>query len=294
MERGVHSIRPMRTTTAVLLLAGVAACQADGDDVEAYEETSASLWCGTVEPSENHKLSIELETSRIPHAHEATARGATIDVYVHVIRKGTGRDNGDVPDAAILDQLAVLDAAYAPTGFRFRIAAIDRTTSPRWFAMAPGSTAETEAKYALRKGTARDLNLYLAEPGHGFLGYATFPSQIKSAPHKDGVVMLHSTLPGGSSAPYNLGDQTVHEVGHWLGLYHTFQADCAGNGDYVTDTAPSSMPAYGCPMGRDSCGTGGEDPVRNYMDSSDDSCMNGFSAGQAARINTQFNAYRRF
>lgn len=282
-------------TTAVLLLVSVAACQAgDEAEIEAYEETAPALWCGTVEPSQTQKLAFELETSRMPDAHHPTARGGFIDVHVHVIRKALGTENGDVPDAAIHDQLAVLDAAYAPTGFRFRLASIDRTTSPRWFAMLPGSAAESEAKSALRRGTKRDLNLYLAEPGNGFLGYATYPSQITNAPHKDGVVMLHSTLPGGASAPFNLGDQTVHEVGHWLGLYHTFQADCAGNGDYVSDTAASSVPAFGCPMGRDTCGADGDDAVRNYMDSTDDSCMNAITAGQAERINVQFNAHRRF
>lgn len=282
-------------TMAVLLLAGVAACQAgDGLDPGAYEETQPALHCGTAEPSEGAKLAIELDTSGLPHADDPVARGGTIDVYVHVIRKGLGIENGDVPDAAIHAQLAVLDAAFAEAGWRFRLAAIDRTTHLGWYQMTPGSAAETAAKTALRRGTARDLNLYLAEPGHGFLGYATFPSQYRVAPHHDGVVMLHSVLPGGASAPYHLGDQTVHEVGHWLGLYHTFQTECGGNGDYVADTAATSAPAYGCPMGRDTCGDDREDPVRNYMDAADDACMNAFTPGQIARMDAQFNAYRRY
>jgi hypothetical protein len=283
--------------TGFTLLATLAACQGQGlddaDDIDAYEETAAALWCGTNEPSANQKLAIELETSRIPDVHTETARGATINVYVHVIRRDLGRANGDVPDTAIADQLRVLDNAYASTGFSFKLAAIDRSTNLTWFAMTPGSAAEAQAKQSLRRGTARDLNLYIAEPGNGFLGYATFPSQYTVAPKLDGVVMLHSVLPAGAAAPFNLGDQAVHEVGHWLGLYHTFQADCGGNGDYVLDTPSTSMPAFGCPMGRDTCGTDGDDPVRNYMDSTDDACMNAFSAGQIDRINTMFTAYRR-
>lgn len=284
-------------TTALLLVTAVAACQAGDADLGsaegAYEETAPSLWCGTVEPSANLKLAAELEASRIPAAHQDANRGAQVAVHVHVIQRGRGAANGEVSDEMIRHQLAVLDAAYAPIGFSFDLASIDRTTSATWFAMTPGSEAEASAKAALRRGSARDLNLYLAAPGNGFLGYATFPAQYTAAPRKDGVVLLHATLPGGAAAPYNLGDQAVHEVGHWLGLYHTYQDDCGGNGDFVDDTAATSAPAFGCPMGRSTCGDGHEDPVRNYMDRSDDLCMNGFTAGQATRINTQFNAYRR-
>jgi len=274
-----------------LLLAPLAACQAEA--VLAYEETAPSLFCGTVEPSENAKLVVENEVARQPR--RAQVKGGIIKVHVHVIRKGTGIANGDVPDTAIHAQLGVLNAAYADAGWEFELASIDRTTQPTWFNLRAGSAEETAAKSLLRKGTARDLNLYTAEPGNGMIGYATFPTHFESAPHHDGVVMLHSTLPGGTSEPYNLGDQAVHQVGHWLGLYHTYQESCSSDrGDFVADTAPSSMPAFGCPVGRDTCGAGGDDPVRNYMDSADDGCMNTLTEGQHARIHAQFDAFRRF
>jgi len=276
---------------AVLLIAPLVACQAEA--VEIYEETSPSLYCGTVEPSENAKLVVEAEVARQPR--RAAVKGGTIAVHVHVIRRGDGIANGDVSEDAIRQQLRVLDAAYADAGWSFELASIDRTTQPAWFPLRAGSAEETAAKTALHRGTARDLNLYTAEPGNGMIGYATFPTHYESAPYHDGVVILHSTLPGGSSEPYNLGDQTVHQVGHWLGLYHTYQADCSTDrGDFVADTAPSSMPAFGCPVGRDTCGASGDDPVRNYMDSTDDGCMNTLSDGQRARIHTQFDAFRRY
>ena len=279
---------------AVLVLAPLVACQAEGSDgIEAYEETQPSLFCGTIEPSENAKLVTEAEVARQPRREAVD--GGTIAVHVHVIRKGLGIENGDVSDTVIAAQLRVLDAAYADAGWSFELASIDRTTQPAWFALRAGSAEETAAKTALHRGTARDLNLYIAEPGNGMIGYATFPTHYASAPLHDGVVIRHSALPGGTSAPYNLGDQTVHQVGHWLGLYHTYQADCSSDrGDFVADTAPSSMPAFGCPVGRNSCGATGDDPVRNYMDRSDDGCMNTFTDGQRARIKVQFDAFRRF
>ncbi len=216
-----------------------------------------------------------------------------VNVYFHVIRKGTGISNGDVTTTMINNQIAVLNSAYSGMGLKFQLISVDRTTNATWYTMGHGSTAEAQAKAALRKGTADDLNIYTANPGGGLLGWATFPWDYAGAKSRDGVVLLYSSLPGGTASPYNLGDTGTHEVGHWLGLYHTFQNGCTTSGDYVSDTPAEKSAASGCPTGRDSCPTmTGLDPITNFMDYTDDSCMNRFSSGQVSRMRGMWDSYR--
>ncbi|HQU86214.1 MAG TPA: zinc metalloprotease [Pyrinomonadaceae bacterium] len=221
----------------------------------------------------------------------ANVTGGVINVYFHVIRRGTGVSNGDITAAMITNQMNVLNAAYASKGWSFNLVSTDRTTNSTWYTGCYGSS-ETTMKNALRQGTADDLNIYTCSPSGGILGYATFPSSYTSAPKKDGVVILYSSVPGGTAAPYNLGDTGTHEVGHWMGLYHTFQGGCTGNGDFVSDTPAEASAAFGCPTGRNTCSTAGNDPITNFMDYTDDSCMFQFTTGQDTRMDAQFTTYR--
>ncbi|KAJ3211178.1 hypothetical protein HDU67_004737 [Dinochytrium kinnereticum] len=223
-----------------------------------------------------------------------TLAAKTVNVYWHVITDTAGR--GAVSDAAISSQIRVLNSDFAGN-YNFVLAATDRTVNTQWFTSAgPSSSQQTAMKRALRRGTAADLNVYTvgftSGSGAGLLGYATFPSSYRRNPIDDGVVLLFSSLPGGSTANYNLGKTLTHEIGHWIGLFHTFQGGCTGSGDQVADTPPQASPSSGCPVGRDSCRGGGLDPIRNFMDYSFDSCMTGFSAGQYTRAAAQVSLYR--
>ena len=255
--------------------------------------------CGTKQPGDDEIATIE----------QAIAKGkkgktsAVIDVWVHVISSGAGFANGEVSDGMIRDQIRVLNESYngrtggANTGFGFELAGVTRTTNAVWFSqMVFNLGVELQAKTALRRGGPGTLNLYTVDGGP-YLGWAYFPS-ITTDPNYanlDGVVVDWRSLPGGTFAIYSEGDTGTHEVGHWLALYHTFDGKCGRNGDYVADTPAEFSPAFNCPVGRDSCAgasQAGLDPIFNFMDYSQDSCMYEFTAGQAARMQAAWAAYR--
>jgi len=215
--------------------------------------------------------------------------GGTINVYFHVIRDTDG--DGDIPTQWINAQMSVLNDAFSAHGWTFTLAAVTRTTNANWYNNLETVSVERQAKNALRRGTADDLNIYSAGL-QTYLGWATFPSSYDSDPTYDGVVILDESMPGGNAEPYNEGDTATHEVGHWMGLYHTFQGGCSKKNDLVSDTPPERSAAFGCPVGRDSCRGAGLDPIHNFMDYTDDDCMDHFTAGQDARMDAQFTQYR--
>ena len=179
-----------------------------------------------------------------------------VPVAVHVINKGAGVANGDVPRRADhgADHRPERGLRVHRLAFFFNLAGVDRTTNATWYTMTPGSTAENARKNALRKGGAGDLNLYTREHRRRPARLGDVPVGLRRQPEVDGVVILNTSLPGGSAAPYNEGDTATHEIGHWLGLYHTFQGGCTTDrATRSSDTPAEKSAAFGCPVGRDTC-----------------------------------------
>ena len=216
-----------------------------------------------------------------------------IPVAFHVIYgERRGVQDGNVPDAMIQAQMDVLNDAFAPHGYSFTLSSVDRTRDNRWFGGCWGRGAESAMKEALAVDVPNTLNIYTCAPKAGILGYAYLPSSLPEDHPLHGVVVLHSSLPGGSAAPFNLGDTVTHEVGHYLGLEHTFEGGCNEPGDFVADTPAEASPASGCPVGRDTCAAPGLDPIENFMDYSDDACIVEFTPGQRSFMDQMVAAYK--
>ncbi|MFG2090832.1 MULTISPECIES: zinc metalloprotease [unclassified Spirillospora] len=221
------------------------------------------------------------------------ARRVVVPVRFHVVHSGR---KGKLSKNDIRRQISTLNAAYggkkggADTRVRFRLAGYDRTDEPAWFHNP--QRYESPMKRRLRRGGRRTLNIYTAAVGTDVLGFSTFPQGYRENPRMDGVVVDYRSLPGGSFGPFDHGYTAVHEIGHWLGLFHTFEGGCFSPGDGVADTPYEARPAEGCPHSRDTCPQRGRDPVHNFMDYAHDTCMREFTAGQGRRIRAAWAAYR--
>jgi hypothetical protein len=207
----------------------------------------------------------------------------TIPVWVHEIRNTSG--NAGVLNASqITSQITALNAAFAAHGIQFTLAGTTLSKRTQWY--NDGGTYYN----TLARDVNNNLNIY-TNTASGNLGYSYVPSGGGVVGNKfDRVVIYYRAMgnPGTYGAPYNEGDTTTHEVGHYLGLYHTFQggcasaSGCANNGDLICDTQPEQTAHFSPCTDPNTCGN--PDPIHNFMDYSDDNCMFEFSANQQNRM----------
>ncbi|KAF2422613.1 metalloprotease, partial [Tothia fuscella] len=202
-------------------------------------------------------------------------------------------------------QAEIMNSTYLGSGFQFQLLGVDRTTNDTWaLEYQPNSAVERTMKTALRRGTYATLNHYylsdLTDSPFGALGICNFPERnlTSNIQIDDGCVIDSNTMPGGSNSLYNLGYTSTHETGHWMGIYHVFNRRSCDDGDGIVDTPAQIEPTYGCPESngtttKDSCPLDeGKDSIHNYMDYSDDICLNQFTPDQKAMMREIFPIFR--
>lgn len=292
------------------------------ESVSAFHESDAfrdsNKRCGSLEPTliaEFAPTDCSFSMTSIENDYMPT-QVYRIPVVFHVIRRSNG--TGEIADELILSQLDVLNEDFrALTGslgeagndsmIEFYLATTDPDGNPttginrhtnNGYYTDPGPGAFNDMKQDLNWDTSRYFNIYTNDgSGGGTLGYATFPQQDAET-YLDGVVLNwqfvgRNTPTGGN---YNLGRTGTHEVGHYLGLFHTFQGGCGfggpyTSGDLIADTNAQNSPTFSCPSSApSSCSS--PDPYENYMDYSDDICMYRFTQEQINRMRCSMIHYR--
>lgn len=249
-----------------------------------------------------------------PAAGFDPAAGASyrIPVVVHIIESSTG--SGKISDALVHSQIQILNEDFnalagslGQNGYDAKIEFYLATTDPNGNPTTGITRTVNSTWYndsgdywtSLAWDTRNYLNIYTNTAG-GNLGYAYVPSGGGVVGNTwDRVVIYWASfgLNAPIGPPYNLGRTVTHEVGHYLGLYHTFQGGCSSltgcnnNGDLICDTNPEQGPNYS-PCTRETCGGPSPDPTDNYMDYSDDICMTRFTVEQVRRMRCTLQNFR--
>lgn len=255
----------------------------------------------------------------------------TIPVVVHVIHNGDAYgSNENIRDEQVLSQIDVLNEDFRrllgspgfnsnPVGadveIEFCLAKRDPDDQPTTgidrVQLSDASYNSIQSVENIKPFTIWDpnkyMNIWVVNLGGGLLGYAQFPSNSPGQAFTDGVVIGHkyfgsrTKFPAGTySSPYDKGRTLTHETGHFLGLVHIWgdNSNCVVNAtdsaqDFCPDTPAASQENGGCPF-VDSCpASPGNDMVENYMDYTNDACMNIFTLNQKTRMRTYLTTFNR-
>lgn len=235
-----------------------------------------------------------------------------IPVVVHVIHNG-GIEN--ISDVQIQSQIDILNQDFrripGSPGFGTGVDAeiefclakkdpIGKCTNGIIRIQSSLSNHQTYQRSQLKQlsywDNTRYLNVYVVKNinnGVGILGYSSFPG---GPPDEDGIVVRHDYFGNIGTAAGGMGRTTTHEIGHWFGLYHTFNGGCGTDtcttGDMVCDTPPVSAPNFGCPTINSCTNDSYSDQVENYLDYTDDACKSKFTLGQKNRMHAALTSLR--
>lgn len=247
--------------------------------------------CGTPELDMDTVRWIEGMARKIPM--ERLAEEVQIPIVLHVIQAGK---KGKVSDNQIQTLVHNLNVAFSGTPFSFHLAAVNRVNNKAWYNNCSfGSKNEKKMKQRLAWDPRSFVNVYTCQtntPQNGVVGYATFPFWYAENSFMHGIALHPLSMPGSGNPEIGVYGLTLaHEMGHYLGAYHTFQGGCA-DGDEVADTPAQAQPTMTCSPGADTCAGGGADDVFNFMNYTPDTCMDHFTAGQVQRMIGLTSAFR--
>lgn len=258
------------------------------------------------------------------HNGEPVGQGANISAaqvlsQIQVLNEDFRRTNPDRTSTPAIFQAVAADARIEfvpatvdPLGVTLAEPGIRRFRGTRT-AYSPDQF-NTEVKPVTSWDPTRYANLWTAGLSSNLLGYAQFPPGTTlpgmpanpGAPVTDGVVVgfnffgsirIVNTPQLAAGAPFNLGRTLTHEIGHWIGLRHIWGDGNCSVDDFCADTPNAGAPNFtGTPCtfpGPNSCtepwpptGADAPDMFQNYMDYSDDPCMNLFTNDQVLRMRT--------
>lgn len=242
-----------------------------------------------------------------------------IPVVFHVIHEG-GSENID--RSQILNQLEILNNDYqrfnadtVNTPLVFKPLAANANIEFRLATLDPNGNCTdgvTRTHSGLTNGCRNNVKSLIYWPNNKYLnvwvvksiqntggspgtvlGFAQFPGSGSAL--TDGIVMIHNFVGaiGTAAGNGNNGRVLSHEAGHWFNLRHIW-GDAVCGSDFVSDTPPQEALNFGCATWPSVSNCNGNAPngdmFMNYMDYSDGSCMNMFSAGQGARMAAALNS----
>jgi hypothetical protein len=277
---------PFLLLSVAITLLSLPVLSARGDtSVDALSESESMRRC-PVEGSQPVPPTI-LQAARVT-GDVSSQSIITVPLHIHILQ--TSRGSNPTSPEMVAATVARLNAGFSKAGFRFQVQSLETVVNDSWAEVSKSNLAVLDdASAALNVGSRDSANMYFSSL-EGLCGIAALP--YAEDPYES-IFLDYRCIPGGTlSDSY---DTVIHEMGHFMGLFHTFAPEpngCRGKGDFVSDTPYQKTPHFQCRR-YDTCPRKpGTDPVRNYMDYTGDSCGHRFSRGQISLMRSAHTYYR--